>query len=836
MPEALIYDVFVSYAEADRAWVEGYLLAALEQAEVQCMYESAFALGVPRLLEFERAIKQSKRTLLIISAAYLADGLNSFIDTMGQAYGQETNTWPVIPLLRQSVPLPPRLSMLVGLRATNETEQESAIAQLCADLKRPLPAPAPAPDCPYPGMKPFDSGDQDRFFGRDQEIEELLERLRLHPFITVIGPSGSGKSSLVFAGLIPTLQRSKLFGSGGWRIQSMRPGETPQTTLKQTLAKGAQQKAARMLLVIDQFEELFTLSKQEAITFQESLLKLSKTPNVYLVLTVRADFYADLMTSLLWQEIQNYRLEVVPLNETGLRQAVLKPAEAVGVFVEPALVERLVTDAAGEPGMLPLVQETLVLLWQRLERRFLPLRAYEALVLPRAAYGGQEIGQKTGLQVAIARRADQAIKELKDDPEKQQAIARGIFLRLIQFGEGRADTRRQQSIEDLRAATDDPILFNKTLKQLVDCRLLTPSGDDKNSTRKIDIAHEALIAGWPTLQQWINKQRGTEQTRRRLLAKAEEWDRLGRRNGGLLDNIELSEAEIWLSTVEATELGHDKILEELIHNSRNAIRRVEINKRNRLALIVGLLSLALATLGFAWQQRNQYESTRAILDVQVGTATPDNTRTIFPVLDYYVGLADGANSNNEGEKAISYARSVLDLTTKIEKRMDESPDTFQTSDRQRMQKITTKAQDILITSIQKYRLPYLENYLKNKVIGTDKGGSFSLLENRFTDGALKETYKILMNDIGADANQSGLLVPQEEADRMPCIILIDIEKLWRKYTNNKCGWYGKERNLKEVECSELKGLTLTSSVFFSHDYGIPKNRLNRCGFKAKSDD
>jgi WD40 repeat protein len=579
MPEAPSYDVFVSYAEADRAWVEGYLLEALEQAGVQCMYESAFALGVPRLLEFERAIQQSKRTLLVISPDYLADGLNEFITTIGQSYGQDTNTWPVIPLIRQAIPLPPRLGMLVGLKATNETEQESAITQLCADLKRPIPTPAPPPDCPYPGMKPFGLEDNDRFFGRDQEIAELIERLRLHPFITVIGPSGSGKSSLVFAGLIPTLKKSRLLGTGEWQIRSMRPGETPETTLRKTLGEEAQVESARVLLLIDQFEELFTLAKEEAIPFQESLLKLAKTTNVYLILTVRADFYADLMTSLLWPEIQKYRLEVVPLNETGLRQAILKPAENVGVFVEPALVERLVADAAGEPGILPLIQETLVLLWQRLERRFLPLRAYEALVLPRAAYGGQEPGHKTGLLVAIARRADQAIKELTDDLEKQQAIARRIFLRLVQFGEGRADTRRQQSVEALRAATDDPALFNKTLSHLVSCRLLTPSGDEKNLIRTIDIAHEALIAGWPTLQQWITERRTKEEVRRRLTLKAEEWHRFGHGLGGLLDPVALAEAEGWLASPDAIDLGYDEVLPTLVTASRSAIEEIEEQKQ-----------------------------------------------------------------------------------------------------------------------------------------------------------------------------------------------------------------------------------------------------------------
>src|SRR5207247_1309290 len=133
-------------------------------------------------------------------------------------------------------------------------------------------------------------------------------------------------------------------------------------------------------------------------------------PNVFVVLTVRADFYPNLMGSALWREVRAHRAEVAPLDERGLRQAVVGPAEEAGVFVEAALVERLVADAAGEPGMLPFVQETLVLLWERLERRFLALSAYEALVLPRSAYRGLggDSGS-TGLQVAMARRADTAL-------------------------------------------------------------------------------------------------------------------------------------------------------------------------------------------------------------------------------------------------------------------------------------------------------------------------------------------------------------------------------------------------------------------------------------------
>ena len=251
----------------------------------------------------------------------------------------------------------------------------------------------------------------------------------------------------------------------------MRPGEKPLMALAEALggdpadparvvAKAIESEpdARRLLLVVDQFEELFTVAHTDAVAFQHALRRLAETPDAYVIVTARADFYPDLMVAPLWPEIKAHRVEVVPLDEGGLRQAIVHPAEAVGVFVEEALVERLVADAAGEPGVLPLVQETLVLLWERLERRFLPLRAYEALTLPRGT-SGVSGGERTGLQVAMARRADAALAALTT-PE-QQAIARRIFLRLVQFGEGRADTRRQQTVAELRVGSDDPACLNR---------------------------------------------------------------------------------------------------------------------------------------------------------------------------------------------------------------------------------------------------------------------------------------------------------------------------------------------------------------------------------------
>lgn len=544
----------------------------------------------------------------MLSPAYLADSFNQFVDLLGQTYGEETQTWPVIPLVLQPVQLPPRLAMLVQLRAVTAEEQTTAITRLCADLKLTVPTPLPKPPCPYPGMEPFTEAMSDRFFGREQEIEELLERLRLHPFLMVIGPSGSGKSSLVFAGLVPKLRQTGFFGAGEWLVRSMRPGATPLTTLKEILGNDSitarnitqilstQPNAQRFLFVIDQLEEVFTQVSQETVPFQKALLELTEIPNVYLVLTVRADFYSDLMTSILWRKIQAHRLEVVPLDEVGLRQAILKPAENVGVFIEPTLLERLVTDARGEPGVLPLIQETLVLLWERLERRLLPLRAYEALILPRKAYGIGGSEHRTGLQVAIARRADDALATLEVEPDKQIAIARRIFLRLVQFGEGRADTRRQQPMNALQAVGDDPNLFNQTLHHLANRRLLTLSSEETSTAIKVDIAHEALISGWPTLQQWILERREAEQIRRRLTVKAEEWVRLGEGTGGLLDKIELVEAERWLSSSDARDLGYDASLPRLITASQRMIRQTKAKQLLRFGFFMASLSTVLGVL------------------------------------------------------------------------------------------------------------------------------------------------------------------------------------------------------------------------------------------------
>lgn len=572
-----VYDLFISYAHADKPWVEGYLLDALTDAGICFHSQSALALGKPRLLEFERAIQQSRRVLLILSPAYWTDDSSDFINLLSQSYGLETATWPVIPLTLTQVPVPPRLSMLQGLDATDPANWKEVISRLCAELQHPPPPAASKISCPYPGMMPYSAKEAPFFYGRETEIEQMLQHFRHHRCLWVIGSSGSGKSSLVNAGLLPKLLEGNYFPPGYWVVRSMRPGPRPTKELEEaiegdicrpgdalTRLLGGQIKAQRVFLVIDQFEEIFTQSdRAEQGRFIAALKVLRALDNCALLITMRADFYADLMNTDIWPVEPTQRLEIAQLRGQALRKAIEGPATKTGVYLENGLLERIFVDAADEPGILPLLQEAMVLVWAKMQRHLLTLSSYIEL-------GGDG---RSGIAVALVKKADAILADL---PTEQKAIARRIFLRLVQFGEGRADTRRQQLVADL-ASVGEATLFELTMQCLVKNRLLTLSGQEKRADKKVDIAHEALITVWPTLHKWINERRDAEKTRRRLEAKVQEWDRLGGGSGGLLDAVELAEARQWMNSTDAAELGCGN-LPNLIQASEKVIQRAEQEK------------------------------------------------------------------------------------------------------------------------------------------------------------------------------------------------------------------------------------------------------------------
>ncbi len=475
----------------------------------------------------------------------------------------------------------------ISLEGLADAERPQLRVRAGSDAARLVPAAiAPAElvelPCPYPGMRPYSADDAAHFYGRTAEVDELIGQLRAgEREIYVIGPSASGKSSIIAAGLLPQLARARS-GLGPFVVRSMRPGEHPSARLREVLeapdgelaaAIGRllehRARSASVLIVLDQLEELFTLaSAEEREAFLPALRALRDEPRCVIVFTLRADFLETCMKSPLWPERRGRfaHIHVVALRGEALREAIARPAQDLGVPVEPGLVERLLAHAGSEPGALPLLQEVLVQLWDRRRGQTLALADYQAL-------GGRD---RTGLAVALARRADATLHALSD---RQEGVARRILLRLISFGEGRADTRRQQPRSKLRAADDDPFDFDAVLRRLIADRLLT--ADDDGGVR-VDLAHEVMITAWPALADWLRTYRSDEQRRRQLEDAAAGWIEHGRGARGLLDPHELAEAEAWLATPAARELGASAEVAALVEASR-AARDREREARRRQA-------------------------------------------------------------------------------------------------------------------------------------------------------------------------------------------------------------------------------------------------------------
>ena len=317
----------------------------------------------------------------------------------------------------------------------------------------------------------------------------------------------------------------------------------------------------------------------------------------------------------------------------------IRPARDVGVELEPALVERLLADAGDEPGVLPFVQETLVMLWAHAGRLAIGLDAYTDLVGDRSG--------RSGLQVALAEHADHVYRNvLASDAER--AVAQRILLRLVQFGEGRADTRRQQTVDELRTGSicHEEAIFDTVLSALTANRLVTLSDE----ARRVDLSHESLIRGWPRLHTWIDGRRAAELTRRRLEEKAGERLRLRKDHGdgaaaGLLDAVELAEAEAWVKGPDAAELGVSEQLAQLVADSRKSIDAAALEKeraaqrlrrRNQglaIALAAALVAAAVAVVFFLSAQRETQNAVNAQATAQAeaqNAATPKQVRKPMP--------------------------------------------------------------------------------------------------------------------------------------------------------------------------------------------------------------
>jgi hypothetical protein len=354
--------------------------------------------------------------------------------------------------------------------------------------------------CPYKGLARFETADAEFFFGREQVVAEAVGHLVGRRFLALVGPSGSGKSSLLRAGLLHALGSGALPGSDRWPCSVIRPGNRPLDAMAH--AMGEQRKVVRRVLAVDQFEEIFTACSDDAerAAFLDAITEAASASDgaTTIVIAMRADFYGRCaehraLASLLASD----QILVGPMDEEGLRRAIELPAKRAGLTVEEELVDSLVSDTADQPGGLPLLSTALLELWTRRRDRTLHLAGYL---------------RAGGVQGAVARSAEEAYGRLDGDG---QAAAKRILLRLAAPGEGAEVVRRRAPLSELDLDRDDGV--SRAMAVLTDARLVTVAEGTA------EVAHEALLQEWPRLRTWLEDDAAGRELHRHVTESWRVW-------------------------------------------------------------------------------------------------------------------------------------------------------------------------------------------------------------------------------------------------------------------------------------------------------------------------
>jgi WD40 repeat protein/DNA-binding SARP family transcriptional activator len=443
-------------------------------------------------------------------------------------------------------------ALSTGASAVRSSVGSAAAARLVGIEREASPVPG---DPPYKGMRYFDAVDAVRFFGREELVHRIVSRVRERRFVAVIGASGSGKSSLVRAGVVPALLDSLAAGSER-RAFVFTPTAKPLESLAVALTRGNGSSAAAAsiidglsedartlrlaiatatrsdvdtLLVVDQFEEIFTECEDESerTSFIDNLLAATGRPGPAMVIvTLRADFYGQCARYAGLRDVLATDQEYIgPMNPPELRRAIEEPARQGGWEFEPGLVDLILRDAGEEPGSLPLLSHALLETWQRRSGRVMTLRSY---------------AESGGVQGAIARTAETVYNQRLTPDERE--VAKAIFLRLAAFGDAAQSARRRVSVEELVQNTAGRLSVERVLRILADARLVSIGAES------VEVAHEALFREWPTLHNWLNEDRDALRIHGHLSLAAQEWDETGREGSDLYRGARLIQAAEWATT------------------------------------------------------------------------------------------------------------------------------------------------------------------------------------------------------------------------------------------------------------------------------------------------
>lgn len=426
---------------------------------------------------------------------------------------------------------------------------------------------------PYRGLARFETGDSDLFFGREQLTADLVDLLRRRRFAAVFGPSGSGKSSLLRAGLIPVLRHVQRPGPRPAAIRILTPGERPARSHAPLLTPAIPRDgdaAADTFVIVDQFEEVFTLCHDaaERARFIDLLLTARQPESrLRVLLAVRGDFYGRCAEHReLADALRDANLLTGAMSRTELRDAVVKPATAAGLTVERALTTRLVEEIADAPGGLPLLSHALLETWRRRRGKTLTMAGYEAAGC---------------LDGAIAKTAEKVYGRFTED---QAAAARRVLLRMVAPGDGTPDTRRPVE----RAELGDT---GRVVEALTGARLLTLDGDT------VEIAHEALLTAWPRLRGWIEEDRERLRVHRNLTEAAHAWQELGREEGALYRGSRLAAAQEYFGGAAREDLTD--LERAYLDAGRDHEQKGRRRSRLVLTAVTAALCLALVAAGLA---------------------------------------------------------------------------------------------------------------------------------------------------------------------------------------------------------------------------------------------